>query len=67
MANMPGATEESRHVSPRAHSQAGRSHHHNGDGIAGITRGAHTNFVLAQVDFKNFTEQLIEDIGRRLL
>jgi signal transduction histidine kinase len=62
MASMPGATEESRQVSRvRIRKQVDRITTMVTE-LLEFTQGAHTNFVLAQVDFKNFTEQLIEDI-----
>jgi signal transduction histidine kinase len=62
MASMPGATEESRQVSRvRIRKQVDRITTMVTE-LLEFTQGSHTNFVLAQVDFKNFTEQLIEEI-----
>jgi signal transduction histidine kinase len=62
MASMPGATEESRQVSRvRIRKQVDRITTMVTE-LLEFTQGAHTNFVLAQVDYKNFTEQLIEEI-----
>jgi signal transduction histidine kinase len=62
MASMPGATEESRQVSRgRIRKQVDRITTMVTE-LLEFTQGSHTNFVLAQVDFKNFIEQLIEEI-----
>jgi signal transduction histidine kinase len=62
MASMAGATEDSRQVSRvRIRKQVDRITTMVTE-LLEFTQGSHTNFVLAQVDFKNFTEQLIEEI-----
>jgi signal transduction histidine kinase len=62
MACMAGATTESRQVAKvRIRKQVERITNMVTE-LLEFTQGSHTNFVLAQVDFKSFTEQLIEEI-----
>jgi signal transduction histidine kinase len=62
MACMAGATHESRQVSKvRIRKQVERISNMVNE-LLEFTQGAHTNFVLAQVDYKVFVEQLIEEI-----
>lgn len=62
MASMAGATEESRQVSRvRIRKQVDRITTMVTE-LLEFTQGSHTNFILAQVDYKTFTEQLIEEI-----
>jgi signal transduction histidine kinase len=63
MAGMSTATPESRQVAKvRIRKQVERISNMVNE-LLEFTQGSHTNFVLAQVDFKNFTEQLIEEIS----
>ncbi len=62
MACMGSATPESRSVAKvRIRKQVERISNMVNE-LLEFTQGSHTSFVLAQVDFKNFTEQLIEEI-----
>jgi signal transduction histidine kinase len=62
MACMPSATAESRQVSKvRIRKQVDRISIMVNE-LLEFTQGSHTNFVLAQMDYKAFVEQLIEEI-----
>ncbi|HEY3855527.1 MAG TPA: ATP-binding protein [Verrucomicrobiae bacterium] len=62
MACMPTATNESRQVSKvRIRKQVDRISNMVNE-LLEFTRGAQTNFVLAQMDYKIFVEQLMEEI-----
>jgi signal transduction histidine kinase len=66
MACMPTATPESRQVAKvRIRKQVDRISNMVNE-LLEFTRGAHTNFVLAQVDYKTFVEQLIEEIQQEV-
>jgi signal transduction histidine kinase len=63
MACMPTASPESRQVAKvRIRKQVDRISNMVNE-LLEFTQGAHTNFVLAQVDYKGFVEQLIEEIS----
>ncbi|HZM02760.1 MAG TPA: ATP-binding protein [Candidatus Saccharimonadales bacterium] len=62
MASMPQSTTESRKVSTvRIRKQVERISNMVNE-LLEFTQGHHTNFVLAQVDYKPFVEQLIDEI-----
>ncbi|MGA2750760.1 MAG: cyclic nucleotide-binding domain-containing protein [Verrucomicrobiota bacterium] len=62
MACMPSATNESRQLAKvRIRKQVERINNMVNE-LLEFAQGAHTNFVLAQVDYKTFVEQLIEEI-----
>jgi signal transduction histidine kinase len=62
MACMPAATPESRQVSKvRIRKQVERISNMVNE-LLEFTQGAHTNFVLAQVDYKQFVTNLIDEI-----
>ena len=66
MACMPTATPESRQVSKvRIRKQVERISNMVNE-LLEFTQGAHTNFVLAQMDYKTFVEQLIEEIQQEV-
>jgi signal transduction histidine kinase len=66
MACMVSATPESRQVAKvRIRKQVERISNMVTE-LLEFTQGAHTNFVLAQVNFKDFTEQLLEEIQAEL-
>jgi signal transduction histidine kinase len=67
MACMPTATPESRDVSKvRIRKQVDRISIMVNE-LLEFTRGAHTDFVLAQLDYKTFVEQLIEEIQQEVV
>lgn len=67
MACMPSATPESRQVAKvRIRKQVDRISNMVNE-LLEFTQGAHTNFVLAQVDYKGFVEQLIEEIQQEVV
>ena len=66
MACMPTATAESRQVSKvRIRKQVDRISNMVNE-LLEFTRGAQTNFVLAQMDYKAFVEQLIDEIQQEV-
>lgn len=66
MACMPSATADSRHLANvRIRKQVERISNMVNE-LLEFTQGAHTNFVLAQVSYKNFVEQLIEEIQQEV-
>jgi signal transduction histidine kinase len=66
MACMPTATPESRQVAKvRIRKQVDRISNMVNE-LLEFAQGAHTNFVLAQIDYKSFVEQLIEEIQQEV-
>jgi signal transduction histidine kinase len=66
MACMPSSTPESRQVAKvRIRKQVDRISNMVSE-LLEFTRGSHTNVVLAQMDYKAFVEQLIEDVQQEV-
>jgi signal transduction histidine kinase len=66
MACMPTATNDSRQVSKvRIRKQVERISNMVNE-LLEFAQGAHTNFVLAQMDYKSFAEQLIDEIQQEV-